>query len=261
MMLQYVNPAFCERTRWGRLAVDLMENDVIADEGRAVAIMRLAARLAIDQRRRVLVVTPRASEVQRLAELVLPLLAASAVDLARSVTLFVPDKPPVVRARRGEASEAAAERKREVRHAWEDSGPHGTHVVFEVPIVGKITEGMDRLDRQRNYEAPVVFATYDIMKEGVSFNAWDTLIDLDNTKDPEQVVGRIQRAGDKKVPLVIDVWSPVSLWKGMMYKRMNFYRGERFAMHSMILQHDAPPDALESNPCWQKFNRKATAVL
>jgi hypothetical protein len=260
-MLQYVNPDFFERTRWGKLAVDLMENDVIADDARAVAMMRLAARLVTEQGRRVLVVTPRAAEVDRLGALVYPLLEPAAAALKRTVTLFVPDKPPVVRAQRGETAAETAARKLAVRYAWEDSGPHGTRTVFDVPLVGKVTEGMDRLERQRNYEAPVVFATYDIMKEGVSFNAWDTLLDLDNTVDPEQVVGRIQRAGDKKVPLVIDVWSPVSLWKGMMYKRAAFYRGERFAMRSLELQHDAPPDTLANDACWSRFNRKATAVL
>ena len=264
VMLRWDNPALKERMGWGpggtRLVrVDLMEDDVLADFARTDAVVQLTVHLVTTQQRRVLLVSPRKAYVQELAGALQEALAPHAAALARTTRVFVPaKKPPAPRRRKGESVEEADARKQAALWEWEDTGPHGEWQEQPVPLVGAVVEGMAWADRTLQYEAPAVVATTDIMKEGVSFNAWDTLVDLDSVNDPEQVVGRIQRAGDKKVPLVVDVWSAVSLWSGQKQRRVRFYTEEELTVH--FTRADAATWRVDPE-YWARFNRRATAVL
>lgn len=222
--LQYVNPLYrVHEVRWGprRGQADdaKMVAEQVADGVRDRMVVNIICLLATTQARRVLVVTPRKAHVEVLAAALRAALGPHAAALARSVDLFVPEPPP--RRLRGPAL-----------CAWEDSGPHGRIQRFDVPLVGVVSaEVKDHVVRELHYNAPVVVATSDMMEEGISYTAWDTLVDVDNLADCEQIVGRIQRAGPKKVPLVIDVWSPLSLYYAMHRKRDAFYREERMTVH------------------------------
>ena len=259
LMLQYINPALVERTQWGRLRVDLMEDDLIADAVRNQLIVELVTKLALKQLRRVLIVTPRVEHVHTLADALLTAFAPHAATLSRFADVVTKPKAPVVRKRPRESAEEAEKRKADARAAFEDAPVTAVAVRTAVPLVGRVTRAMKPPERKLNFESHAVVTTYDIMKEGVSFNDWDTLIDLDNTMDPEQVVGRIQRAGDKKVPLVVDVWSPVSLWNAMKANRLRFYNGEDFAVAFTTVHVDDP--RLPGDAFWERYNRKATAIL
>jgi hypothetical protein len=127
------------------------------------------------------------------------------------------------------------------------------------PVVGVVTSAMkSQVERQLNYEAAVVVATSDMLEEGISYKHWDTLLDTDNGSDSEQIVGRIQRAGVKKVPLIIDMFSPVSIYVGLKTKRMKFYEGEQFGMH--YLEANGPDD-LPGVEWWEQFNLFTQSAL
>jgi hypothetical protein len=266
VMLKYTNPALTERRVRGTVAKYLMERDLLKDRVRTQMGLELAVDLVITQGRRVLLLTSQVTHVQELAEKAEVLLkagwAAASTDPPplRKVRLFVEDPTPRKRVRRkGETPEEAARLAEEAQFQYEDSGPHGHWEEFDAPEVATITTDHERFQRLLNYEARVVVATYDIMKEGISYNDWDTLLDMDDGMDPEQMVGRIQRMGNKKVPLVIDVYTPLSLYYGMMEHRVKeFYLQEEYDMHYQTASHDGtkPPAAF-----WQQFNRKAVNVL
>jgi len=84
------------------------------------------------------------------------------------------------------------------------------------------------------------------------------LLDTDNSSDSEQIVGRIQRAGKKKVPLVVDMFSPVSIYVGLKTKRMNFYEGEQFGIHHLEVGTVAD---LPASEWWDQFNRFTESAL
>ena len=258
-MIKYTSAAIHERVVWNRVRKDLMEDDMVADTNRTALAVYLATHLAITQHRRVLVTTPRAAHVVELRNKLYPVMLPHASGLTRSVRVFIPDKPPKRKPKRKhESAEAALERQQEELFAWQDSGPHGTWRDIDAPLVGMVLHDMTSTEREINYEANIVVATGKIMEEGISYDQWDTLLNLNDGGDPEQIVGRIQRAGDKKVPLVVDVWSPVSLYNAMRAMRLRFYKGERFqiAHHECTGMTDLP-----GNEFWTRYDRKAVHVL
>ena len=263
LMLKYVNPALVERTGWGgRLAISEMEDDIVADVVLNRLVVQLVTMLTTTQQRRVLIVTSRVKHVASLADALEAAFAPHAGLLSRQVDVIAKPKPPVVRKRPRESEEDAAARKAAARAEFDDAPlpPPSSAVRTAVPLVGRVTADMKPPARKLNFESHAVVTTYDIMKEGVSFNDWDTLVDLDNKMDPEQVVGRIQRAGDKKVPLVIDVYTPVSLWNAMKESRLRFYTAEDFAIEYATVHVDDPQ--LPPDEFWNtRYNRKATSIL
>ena len=262
VMLRYNSPTLTERKQWGRLRTDLMEDDLVNDAERDAVIVSAAAILA-RQGRRVVVVTPRVAHVRTLASKIAAALGGSwgeeeaaaaagsgagGADVGVTVLplpLPLPPREPVriwyeeanvkPRRRKGEREEDHTARKLAAWQAWEASGPHGEWRMLPAPLVGTVTADMkSEAERLLNYEASVVVATSDMLSEGISYKQWSTLIDADNSGDVEQIVGRVQRASNRKhVPLVVDVFSPVSLYAHLKTKRMKFYAGEQFGMHAL----------------------------
>ncbi len=258
-MIKYTSPAIRERVVWGRVRKDLMEDDMVGDANRTALAIQLATHLAITQRRRVLITTPRAAHVVELRNKLYPVMLAHAAELTRRVRVFLPAKPPKRKPKRkGESVEDARARQLAELFDWQDSGPHGTWEDMDAPLVGMVLHDMSATEREINYEANIVVATGKIMEEGISYDQWDTLLNLNDGGDPEQIVGRIQRAGEKKVPLVVDIWSPVSLYNAMRSMRLRFYKGERFqiAYVDCTGPADAPADAF-----WKRYDRAALNVL
>ena len=185
---------------------------------------------------------------------------AAAVRVASSASLFVRDAKPLKRRRRKTETEEEARALADgAMHAWEDSGPHGHGEDFDAPRVGRVLEGMTQLDRELQYEGIVVLSTSQMMEEGISYKAWDTLVDLDNMSDSEQVIGRILRAcPGKRVPLVVDMWIDVSLFKGLFWKRYAYCRDEGFATKHIQIKgvEDVPAEDF-----WTPYNRLAPHVL
>jgi uncharacterized membrane protein YgcG len=284
VMLRYNSPVLKEHKQWGRLRVDLMENDLVEDMERDAAIVAVAALLAGKQNRRVVVVTPRVAHVHILRAKILAALESGSRDgssgagsgdgssgdgssgdggsgagSGREVSIWHPCAAPPTRKRKGESDKAHAKRKLTAWQEWERTGPHGEWKTLCAPLVGVVTADMKtQAERQLNYEANVVVATSNMLEEGISYKHWDTLLDTDNSGDSEQIVGRIQRAGKKKVPLVVDMFSPVSLYVGLKVKRAKFYAGEQFGMHALEISSaaDLPPPAW-----WEQFNKFTQSAL
>ena len=231
----------------------------LAEDGTRTAIAVSIIAALVRQNRRVLVVTPRVSHLNELGD-ALELLDVLHTRPRRRVSLFVKDAKPSKRRRRKAESLEDAERLADAdRHAWEDSGPHGHAEDFDAPHVGRVLEGMTQLDRELQYEGTVVLATSQMMEEGISYKAWDTLVDLDNMSDSEQVIGRILRACvGKKVPLVVDMWIACSIFRGLFWKRFAYCRDEGFcARHIQVSNvHDVPADEF-----WDTYDRAAPSVL
>lgn len=235
-----------------------MTNKLAEDVTRTAAACAII-RLLATQGRRVLVVTPRVSHLNEIGDL----LDADDAILAlpqRRVSLFVRDAKPLKRRRRKTETEEEARALADgAMHAWEDSGPHGHGEDFDAPRVGRVLEGMTQLDRELQYEGIVVLSTSQMMEEGISYKAWDTLVDLDNMSDSEQVIGRILRAcPGKRVPLVVDMWIDVSLFKGLFWKRYAYCRDEGFATKHIQIKgvEDVPAEDF-----WTPYDRLAPHVL
>ena len=212
--------------------------------------------------RRVLVVTCRKDHVTALADALDARFrdAGTAAALARQVSLVVPDTAPRKRRRqKDEGPEDAARLAQEALYAWEDSGPHERLQDFPAPVVGRVVEGMEDVGRRLQYEAAVVVTTTQMMDEGISYNGWDTLVLLNDTSDPEQVVGRILRVcPTKRVPLVLDLWMAQSMFYGLANARRQSYLDEDFDIHDIQVTTVADvPDA----GYWRQFDKPAPAVM
>lgn len=263
VMLKYINPEHKERTvriAGGAKVVNktAMETDLVTDRARDKIAVELVARMAISQQRRVVVITPRVDHVATLQEKLQARLAAYDAVLERTVVLEVPDEPPTKPRRPKNVSlqdhEAAWEA---TLQAWEDSGPHVTPTTLKAPVVGAVTSKMTQHERQLNYEATVVVATSNMLEEGISYKQWDTLIDLANLSDSEQIVGRILRAAIKKVPLVVDVWSPVSLWTGLRYMRQAYYKDEDMSIRHITASSVSDLPGEDWFECYNRSTRTA----
>jgi len=258
-LLKFNSSVLREHVVWGRLRKDLMEDDMVGDPRRTALAVRVATLLAVSQRRRVVITTPRAAHVEVLRAALQRELEPHAATLSRTVRVFVSDAAPRKPRRRGtQTAEQVDTEHRAALYAWQDSGPHGRYEVVAAPLAGMVLESMKAPERELNYEACVVVATSRIMEEGISYDQWDTLLNLSDGVDPEQIVGRIQRAGEKKVPLVVDMWSPVSMYVAMRALRLKFYRGEQFHVHYVEAsgEEDAPGEVF-----WRRFDRVASRVL
>lgn len=214
--------------------------------------VELACHLVTTQSRRVVIVTPRVEHIHQLGDLIQRRLESSGCK-PREVDMFRYDKYTVRRTKRkDETAEEAEKRFLASKYEWEDSGPHGKVERVTAPLVGKVLAGMDTFERETQYEGLVVVASPNIMEEGVSYKEWDTLIDLNNSSDAEQVVGRILReCPTKKVPLIIDFWIALSLFGGLFWKRYGYYRDEEFSRKSIKVA--AVPD-LYTAIDWSKYN-------
>jgi superfamily II DNA/RNA helicase len=153
--------------------------------------------------------------------------------------------------------QALAAENKAALHAWEDSGPHGTHQVFLAPLVGRIKEEMKQQERELQFEALVMVATTQMMEEGISCKKLDTLIDTDNTRDPEQVVGRILRTcPGKRTPVVVDFW--IDMLKSSFYQRLRHYNEEGFTRYRV---QASSVETLPGPEYWAQFDRPAPLVM
>jgi hypothetical protein len=250
--VEYMSEAHVEIKRYKMLDNASMVTALCEDDLRSSIAVELAVHLVRTQNRRIVIVTPRVEHIHRLADMLTPRLAEFCEP--REVDMFVHDKCKIRKTKlKSETPEQSLERFTAAKVAWEDSGPHGHVERVKAPLVGKVLAGMDTMDRETQYEGVVVIASPGIMEEGVSYKQWDTLLDLNNSSDAEQVVGRVLReCPTKKVPLIIDVWIALSLFNGLFWKRHGYYRDEEFSRRS--IQVRVPGDVVPALD-WEKYNR------
>ena len=103
------------------------------------------------------------------------------------------------------------------------------HASAAKKIAGVCIGSSSRTVRDSSASWDVIFSTYHLFREGIDIPALDTLVMATPVTSVEQAVGRIQRRCEgKQPPLVIDVVDPFSMFVGEHYKRMRFYRSERY---------------------------------
>ena len=255
--MAYAGAGHGEIMRRGQLDMAAMVNALCEDEVRSAMAVALIRHLVVTQGRRVLVVTPRVEHVHALAASLEDALGprASALEDAlgkalgpRIVHLF---KETPFKMRCGK--HVTPKDKEAARQAWDDSGPHGSMEPFDAPVVSKVLTGMTPFARTLAYQACVVVATDTMLKEGVSVKALDTLVDLGNSGDCEQVVGRILRTcPDKRVPLVVDFYMRHSAFAGLHAKRSRFYTQQQCKQHFVVA---GTPEDLLRGVAWEAFHK------
>lgn len=284
--LEYKSAAHTElRSRFGLKSAEMV-NNLTTDAVRTQLALAVIEQL-VPQQRRILVVTPRVEHVKEITDAVRAMLKPREAELRRKVKLFVPDARPRKKSKLSKRQCRAYSRRGMMRnvllktplsaaliaclsskamittddlmHEWEDSGPHGNHFDFTAETAAAVIQGMNTLDRNLAYEATVVVTTTQMMEEGISYKQWDTLLDLDNVSDAEQVVGRILRACvSKRVPLVVDMWINVSMFAGLFWKRWRYYSAERFSRRRIAAANAAE---LPGRDFWAAFDYNASNTV
>ena len=254
--VEYLNESHVEIRR-GRMKVldnAAMVTALTTDMNRTRIAVELACNLIHTQGRRVVIVTPRVEHIHELADMLTLRLQESGCS-RREVDMFVPERCKLRRTKpkKDESKEECEARHIAAIHEWEDSGPHGSTEKVVAPLVGRVLAGMTKLERDTQYEGLAVVASPNIMEEGVSYKQWDTLIDLNNSSDAEQVVGRILReCSTKKIPLIVDFWINVSLFGALYWKRRKYYKDEDFASRSIKI---SCPEEVTGALDWSAYNR------
>lgn len=102
-------------------------------------------------------------------------------------------------------------------------------VVQEGHSVARVVGGTKAQDRVAGFDATVILSTYHYASEGIDIPRLDTLVMATPRGNVEQTVGRILRPfPNKKIPLVIDIKDPFSLFEGMAWKRFRYYKSQSY---------------------------------
>ena len=228
----------------------VMVQRLCADRARTTLAVQLAGHLVRTQGRRVVIVTHLCEHVDELtAECAMWLEAAGVKPRVASVFHAIPFRKPRRKAGMSDAEDAAL--TLQALQAWEATSPHGAFRDVEVPLAAAVRRGLSTMDRDIAFEAHVVVATYPMLAEGVSYKQWDTLLFLGSTPDCEQVVGRILReCPTKQVPLVVDFYMDLAMFKGAHYSRARYYAQEGFTRENMQAASVADMDWSK----WDKYN-------
>lgn len=113
---------------------------------------------------------------------------------------------------------------------WIDQGFPGVKSAYftgQVPVSpgSKKRRLLTTEEREQAAEADVIFASYQMAKEGVDIPALDTLFLLTPKGDVEQAIGRVLRdVPGKKEPLVVDFVDEGQTVKGMSFGRARQYQ-------------------------------------
>lgn len=95
--------------------------------------------------------------------------------------------------------------------------------------VARVVGGTKAPDRVAGFHATVILSTYHYASEGIDIPRLDTLVMATPRGNVEQTIGRILRpCPNKKIPLVIDVKDPFSLFEGMAWKRFRYYKSQGY---------------------------------
>ena len=234
----------------------VMVQRLCADPVRTQLAVAIAAYLVLTQHRRVVIVTHLCEHVDQLTRDADAALRAARVP-PREASVFHGESFRKPRRKPGMSDAEDAAITLQARMQWEATAPHGVHKVIEVPLAAAVRTGCSTLERDTAFEAHVVVATFPMLAEGVSYKQWDTLIDLGNTPDCEQVVGRILReCATKRVPLVVDFWMDIGLFKGTHWSRVKYYTQERFRQKSI----EAASAAVLDWSMWAEYDVDASVV-
>lgn len=101
------------------------------------------------------------------------------------------------------------------------------------------------MDKDSSTEPAVTFATYPVAKHGLDVPWKSAVIMALPVSEPEQVIGRIERIHEGKLPpVVIDLFVPSGHFMGQWKKRMKFYRGAGYE-HRIVRGEEAARGVLD----------------
>lgn len=206
----------------------IMVQRLCSDAARTHLAVSIAAYLVHTQSRRVVIVTHLREHVNVITEAANEALTRLGVA-PRVVPVFHPEAFRKPRRKPGATDAEDHALALEARAVWEATAPHGDWRELTIPLAASVRAGCSTLERDTAFEAHIVVATFTMLAEGVSYKKWDTLLDLGNTPDCEQVVGRILReCPSKRVPLVVDFWMNLGTFAGAHWARRRYYKREGF---------------------------------
>jgi superfamily II DNA or RNA helicase len=120
---------------------------------------------------------------------------------------------------------------------------HQLHEIVKIMIEYKIEQkhiafyiGTTPADeREQACSRRIIMSTFSMAKEGLDIPALDTLILATPKGDIEQSIGRIQRPyPNKKVPIVIDIVDPWSIFNQLRWKRGKHYKKMNYNVKNMM---------------------------
>ena len=104
--------------------------------------------------------------------------------------------------------------------------------------VGLLTGATPQQERSAESAHSILLSTYALCREGFDKPALDTLVMATPVTSLEQCIGRIQRGGSKKTPLVVDVCDSFSIFPRYAMKRSSFYSRKKYTVkHSSCEEH------------------------
>ena len=90
-------------------------------------------------------------------------------------------------------------------------------------------------EREQACSRRIIMSTFSMAKEGLDIPALDTLILATPKGDIEQSIGRIQRPyPNKKVPIVIYIVDPWSIFNQLRWKRGKHYKKMNYNVKNMM---------------------------
>jgi superfamily II DNA or RNA helicase len=108
----------------------------------------------------------------------------------------------------------------------------GTNADDVALYIGRCTAA----ERETASAKQLIMSTYSLAREGLDLARLDTLCLLTPSSSVEQATGRILRPNaNKKVPLVIDVVDPFSLFAHMSRKRLRYYRSRSYVIQDGVV--------------------------
>lgn len=119
------------------------------------------------------------------------------------------------------------------RRAHLDAMQRKTATALPMFTTGFYVGGMKQEALDASAKQDIIFATTNMAAEGLDIPALNTLILASPITSLEQPIGRIQRLKPHErthVPLVIDVWDKFSLFLSQGFRRMRFYKKNKYTI-------------------------------
>lgn len=94
------------------------------------------------------------------------------------------------------------------------------------------------LELKESESKDVILGTISMAREGLDIPGLSYLILCSPVGDVEQIVGRILRKRHTVNPLVVDIVDNFSVFIGMGFKRMGYYKKNKFVIHNVIINDE-----------------------
>jgi superfamily II DNA or RNA helicase len=130
------------------------------------------------------------------------------------------------------------------RRAHLDAMNTKTRAALPNYTTGFYVGGMKQEALDASATCDVIFATTNMAAEGLDIPALNTLILSSPMTALEQPIGRIQRQKPHErthTPLVIDIWDKFSVFLSQGFRRMKFYKKNRYTIIGHEEEEEAPP--------------------